>query len=242
MAGSSAKTDYVNDFSIARYNNDGSLDNTFGKEGKLIIDFGHTAYGRALNIQEDGKIVITGLALSYGDPVANDIVIARLHINGTLDSSFGLGGKLRSDLGGAERGDAAVIHNNKLCVTGENTIVCYDLTGLGNEPPVVTPSIPDIILEKAAAVASKADTDGMMSLTLSPNPARDILKIQINGLQPDKPTTISIISGTGTVVKTIPSKNPGKIIQIDLSALNNGVYIVQLVQGTKVFQKKFLKL
>ncbi len=127
-------------------------------------------------------------------------------------------------------------------MTGENTIVCYDLTGLDNEPPVVTPSTPDHILERAAAVASKADTDGMMSLTLSPNPARDILKIQTIGLQPDNPTIISIISGIGTVVKTIPSKNSVGIIQLDLSALNNGVYIVKLVQGIKVFQKKFLKL
>lgn len=241
VAGVTAESDFEYDFSIARYNNDGSLDNTFGMEGKSTVDFGYNDGAYAVNIQEDGKIVLTGLTFSYIDPVANDILIARYNIDGTLDSSFGLGGKVRSDLGGSERGDAAVIYNNRLYVAGVNSIACFDLTGLGNEPPIVKTLIRDNIMERAAAVAAKADTDGMMGLTLRPNPTRDILKIQTIGLQQDKPTTISIISGAGTVVRTIQSKNSGGIIQLDLSALNNGVYFVKLVNGTKVFHKKFLK-
>src|SRR5262245_30681032 len=49
------------DFAIARYNQDGSLDSTFGVSGKVITDFSLCDYANAVAIQSDGKIVVAGV-------------------------------------------------------------------------------------------------------------------------------------------------------------------------------------
>lgn len=80
------------DFALARYNTDGSLDSTFGSAGQVITDFAGTddrAYDTA--IQPDGKIVIAGYESS-------DFALVRYNPNGTLDSSFGSGGKVHTEL------------------------------------------------------------------------------------------------------------------------------------------------
>ena len=49
------------DFALARYNADGSLDSSFGNDGKLTTDFaGQQDWARALAIQPDNKIVLVG--------------------------------------------------------------------------------------------------------------------------------------------------------------------------------------
>jgi uncharacterized delta-60 repeat protein len=65
---------------IARLNNDGTLDATFN------IGTGSNSYIYDIDIQSDGKIIISGLMTAYnGVPVKR---IARLNIDGTLDTSF----------------------------------------------------------------------------------------------------------------------------------------------------------
>src|SRR5262245_46115279 len=46
------------DFAVARYNSDGSFDNTFGSGGKTTTDFGGTDLALAIALQADGKIVV----------------------------------------------------------------------------------------------------------------------------------------------------------------------------------------
>jgi len=48
------------DVLLARYNSNGSLDNTFGDNGKVINDFGGNEDSKAIKLQPDGKIVIAG--------------------------------------------------------------------------------------------------------------------------------------------------------------------------------------
>jgi len=77
-------------FAIARYNADGSLDATFGGDGKVTTDFsryGDDAAGVA--IQPDGKIVVAGDArLGSGNSA---FAVARYEADGTLDATFGGG-------------------------------------------------------------------------------------------------------------------------------------------------------
>ena len=55
-------SDYA-DFAMARYNSDGSLDFAFGSNGRVTTDFmGFADYANAMLIQQDGKIVLAGLA------------------------------------------------------------------------------------------------------------------------------------------------------------------------------------
>ncbi|MBI3804328.1 MAG: hypothetical protein HY282_11270 [Nitrospirae bacterium] len=78
------------DVALARYNTDGSLDSTFGTGGKVVtaLDTGNDGlFDMAL--QADGKIVVAG----FSNVTGADFAVARYKSDGTLDPSFGQGGK-----------------------------------------------------------------------------------------------------------------------------------------------------
>lgn len=79
-----------------------------------------------------------------------------------------------------------------------------------------------------------------ISLKLSPNPANNILQITTNGFVQGKAATISIISASGVVMKTIQANNQNQ--QIDISSIASGVYTVKVVSGDKTMYKQFVKL
>src|SRR5207253_11097362 len=80
------------DFAVTRYNTDGTLDNTFGRGGKVRTDFpGLAAVSSAVVIQPDGKIVVAGSAFPLFT-FAGNFEVVRYNPNGTLDRLFGSGG------------------------------------------------------------------------------------------------------------------------------------------------------
>jgi uncharacterized delta-60 repeat protein len=83
-------------FALARYLPDGSLDPSFGDGGLVLTDFGpYYDLALALTIQPDGKIVAAGVSyagMSYIDPSA--FALARYNPDGSLDDGFGTGGKV----------------------------------------------------------------------------------------------------------------------------------------------------
>jgi len=85
------------DIAIARYNTDGSPDNNFDGDGKLILDIRHGDDIRAMAIQTDGKIILAGCsrALSGGP----EFTLVRLMTNGSLDLSFNGTGYVITHLG-----------------------------------------------------------------------------------------------------------------------------------------------
>jgi uncharacterized delta-60 repeat protein len=82
------------DFALARYNADGSLDSTFGSSGKVTTDFGGFDAASAVAIQPDGRIVAAGRT------EGGDFALTRYNSNGSLDTTFGGGGKVTTDFGG----------------------------------------------------------------------------------------------------------------------------------------------
>ncbi|HJQ25299.1 MAG TPA: delta-60 repeat domain-containing protein [Blastocatellia bacterium] len=107
-------------FGLARYNPDGSLDTTFGNGGKVatISFFGSSDYNEvanALAIQPDGKIVVAGFA-------ADNFAIARLNPDGSLDVSFGSGGRTTPNFGGIDEALAIALKpGGNLLVAGRST-------------------------------------------------------------------------------------------------------------------------
>jgi uncharacterized delta-60 repeat protein len=90
------------DFALARYNSDGSMDVTFGNNGKVVTDFDatHRDQANALAIQSDGKIVAAGFTSFIGSNDNTDyaLAMARYNADGTLDSSFGNAGKVVTNI------------------------------------------------------------------------------------------------------------------------------------------------
>ncbi|MFN2590620.1 MAG: delta-60 repeat domain-containing protein [Actinomycetota bacterium] len=85
------------DIALVRYTPGGVLDSTFGSGGKLTTpvtpDTDDTAY--ALAVQPDGRIVAAGNTLAG---TSSDFALVRYTSNGSLDPTFGSGGKVVTSL------------------------------------------------------------------------------------------------------------------------------------------------
>ena len=106
-------------FALARYLPNGDLDNTFGSGGKVTTLLGSfNAVALAAVMQTDGKIIVGGYKEIRR---ANDFLLARYNSNGSLDTSFGTGGQVVSDLFGSSDDiiyALALTPDGKLLATG----------------------------------------------------------------------------------------------------------------------------
>ncbi|HEY0427058.1 MAG TPA: FG-GAP-like repeat-containing protein [Pyrinomonadaceae bacterium] len=88
------------DFTVVRYNTDGSLDTTFDGDGIVVTDFGPGTndddYCRGLAIQPDGKIVIGGR--SFVTPTTYALAVIRYNPDGSLDTTFDGDGKAQFEM------------------------------------------------------------------------------------------------------------------------------------------------
>lgn len=107
---------------LARFSADGSLDGAFGDQGVVITDFMpgdnyHNDFGYDLVIQADGRIVTAG---SSETASSLDFALARYHPDGSLDSSFGVGGLFTTDFAGRnDFGQAVALHpDGRIVVVG----------------------------------------------------------------------------------------------------------------------------
>ncbi len=102
------------DFFLLRYNTNGTLDTTFDADGKVTTDFSSFDEADALFIQSDGKLVATGYT-SNNTPDRTFAALARYNSDGSLDTSFGTGGKVLGHEGAAF---SAVVQTDSQIVTG----------------------------------------------------------------------------------------------------------------------------
>ncbi|HEV3006057.1 MAG TPA: delta-60 repeat domain-containing protein [Pirellulales bacterium] len=120
LAGSSLQG-AIRDFTLVRYNTDGTFDTSFGNGGIVVTSIGtgpSSAYGEA--IQPDGRIVVVGYARSGGP---NEFALARYNANGSLDASFGSGGTVITGFAGLnDRANAVVLQGDgKIVAVGYAT-------------------------------------------------------------------------------------------------------------------------
>ena len=104
---------------LVRYSNNGDLDTSFGGgTGKVTTNFGSPCEGKAVMLQPDGKILVTGFIGAYPN---YDVVLARYHSNGALDTTFGDGsGKATAGFGGSgnQKVSLALQSDGKIIVVG----------------------------------------------------------------------------------------------------------------------------
>jgi uncharacterized delta-60 repeat protein len=93
-------------FAVARYNPDGSLDTSFGNSGRVTTAFGTSnSSAEALALQSDGKIVVAGFTRNGFNNA--DFAMARYNPDGSLDTSFGNGGKVITNISNLNEDDSA---------------------------------------------------------------------------------------------------------------------------------------
>ncbi|MEM6802798.1 MAG: hypothetical protein AAF696_15420, partial [Bacteroidota bacterium] len=106
------------DFLIIRLLRNGSIDETFGKNGRLELNLGGTDEAHAITFQRDGKLLIAGNTYAQSW-IQRDFAIVRLHTDGRLDREFGNGGIKRIDVGKYDSfQDFLVQEDGKILVCG----------------------------------------------------------------------------------------------------------------------------
>ena len=116
-----SKNGFTQQFAIARYNSSGIQDTTFGRRGLTTVNFG--SFGQiahSILLQPDGKLVTVGF--SDNESSDSDFLIARMNSNGTLDSTFGTAGEVRTSLGDLNGGaNAGLLQSDgKIVAVGFN--------------------------------------------------------------------------------------------------------------------------
>lgn len=158
-------------FALVRLKTDGTLDTTFGTGGKVQTDLGGDDWIFALALQKDGKILAAGIT---GSPVSHDFALVRYKADGSLDTTFGTGGKVKTDFSGREDRPAAVAvqKDGKILVAGVSS-------------PSSAPNSPQQMALARYTAAGKPDTTfgtgGKTLLALGGKSAATTLKVLSTG-------------------------------------------------------------
>lgn len=109
----------VTGFALARFNEDGSLDKSFGTDGQAVAAIlDQYARVEALHVLPDGKILAAGTA----SPITslNDFAVARFNSDGSLDTTFGIDGRVITNFLGSSDSvrDMLVQPDGKIVVVG----------------------------------------------------------------------------------------------------------------------------
>ncbi len=168
-AGDSFTSPTLNDFAVVRYNANGTPDTSFGLGGKSTLDFGSNDHGESVALQSDGKILVAGYT---GDFNNADFALARYNIDGSLDASFAIDGKLTTDFGAHEEAHSIAVQlDGKILVAGYT----WD---------VMTPKPEDFAIARYnldGSLDSSFDGDGKLITNLGNGDVIFGIKIQLNG-------------------------------------------------------------
>jgi uncharacterized delta-60 repeat protein len=129
-------------FAVERLNPDGTLDQSFGNGGVVLTQLGlssepyNQSRAQGLALESNGKIVVAGEALDATGWEA--VALERLNPDGTLDPSFGSGGKLVLQLGHTPTGgfsDAGDVAIQGSAEAGTNKILISGFASDGSTMP-----------------------------------------------------------------------------------------------------------
>jgi uncharacterized delta-60 repeat protein len=118
------------DFAVARFDTDGTLDASFGSGGLVAADLGQGQPGSldqayAVVVQPDGKIVLGGESTNICGATGTQFALLRLNQDGTRDTSFGSDGQVLTPIPGYDGatnsiGDLALQPDGKIVAGGYN--------------------------------------------------------------------------------------------------------------------------
>ncbi len=106
------------DFALALYTTNGTLDTSFDGDGKVTTDFiGRNDFVRSMKLQSDGKIVLAGGTSTL---LVDSFALARYNANGSLDTTFDNDGKVVKSVvqGDSSANDVAIQLDGKIVAVG----------------------------------------------------------------------------------------------------------------------------
>lgn len=211
-------------FSLARFNSNGSLDLTFDTDGKVTSAFGTADdVANAVAILSDGKIVVVGKS---NNGTNNDIAVARYNSNGSLDLSFDTDGKVTTAIGSAA--DQA----NSVAIQSDGKIVAAGYSNNGSND--------DFAVVRYNNLATNLNTINVKNsrLNVYPNPAINYLSISLENTSGEV-TSVTITDLFGKEVSRSFTQS-GNDASIDVSGLSSGVYLLNVSTRTELINKKII--
>jgi uncharacterized delta-60 repeat protein len=210
------------DFMLARYNTDGTLDASFaGGIVQASWALNTTEKGNALYLQPDGKILFGG-SYGFGPMIYNSLLLARFHANGTLDDDLN-GGIFPTMIGG----DYAAVH--ALALAPDGAILAAGTSGTST--PLHT-----MVLARFVDVNGTGMDDAVSALNnvhLFPDPALDhaTLEFDRSGNGPVDIRLVDVVGRTVSVPDHDLFMSVGRQrLDLDLSGLAAGRYTVVIEQ------------
>ena len=107
------------DIALARINTDGTIDTSFGTDGRMTADLGGSDAIYGIEVQPDGNIVVAGKA-------DGDFFVARYTTDGELDDTFSSDGIHQFDLGAS---NTDVLRGMQLQSDGKIVVAGYNGSG-----------------------------------------------------------------------------------------------------------------
>ncbi len=213
------------DFSVVRYNTDGSLDITFDGDGSASTSGGAPIEARSLIIQPDAKIVLSGHETNGSD---YDIVVTRFNSDGSLDNTFDGDGTTTTDIGTTDEAFSTVIQpDGKIVVAGGS----YNGTDF------------DFVLVRYLNddVTEVNETNVYPQFGISPNPSDGLFNIHS-----DIPfSAVEISNALGEIIYSeIFSQdfngNPLYQTSLDLRNQEQGIYFVRVYSPEKSITERIV--
>ncbi|MCJ8289555.1 MAG: T9SS type A sorting domain-containing protein [Crocinitomicaceae bacterium] len=205
-------------FALARYNTDGTLDNTFGIGGTITTPVGTSNKGNSVLIQSDGKIILAGRSKT-GAPIW-DFTIVRYNTDGTLDTAFGTGGKTVTPIGisYSTAKSIGIDSNDKIILGGYvyiDSTLHFALTRYNGDVSVGLGE--DFLIQGDSKVY--------------PNPFNASTTIELS--TPVDNAELTVFNTYGQLVKQVENIS-GQEIQLSRSNLPSGIYFFKLTENNKI--------
>lgn len=214
---------------LVKYNSDGTLDNTFGTNGIVVLDvmFNGNDNFYSVKVQSNNKILGIGSS-AYPYPYMKTFLnISRLLENGTLDNTFGNNGIFLTD------NNTSQLNNGwKIEIQNDTKIIALGSTSTG-ESTFKNTLICRFDFENSLNINQNSSEN---DLVIYPNPT--INKVYLKGVNSINNVEIyNILGQSFNVLKREISNNES---EIDISKLSQGTYIFKIEIDSKISVKKII--
>lgn len=209
---------------VVRLNTDGSVDSTFSIGIGPKKNSGTAPEINSVTVQSDGKIVLVGYFDTFNNIARRTIV--RLNPNGSVDTSFvSTGATYDVATGGSDNGrlHTVAMHKNRILLGGY--FISYGGVQRGYFARLNNTSL---------TLSTKDELTSSVSTSVSPNPARESIKIKSN----TEIAKVQIFSPEGRLVieKDIQSKET----EINIKELTTSSYTIKIVKKNGLSESKKL--
>ncbi|MFI5134443.1 MAG: T9SS type A sorting domain-containing protein, partial [Chitinophagales bacterium] len=215
------------EFAIVRYNEDGTPDRSFGKNGIIASSVdGMNDYAQSAALQKDGKIVVAGYSKS--DASISRFALARFNTDGALDLSFGQNGTMITPIGKFD--DVA----NSLVIQPDGKIIAagYSSNGADYDFALVRFSPESDVQKETASLPQK--------VTIFPNPSSDQVQVAIENLSGNIQIDVFNILGK-KIISINQSASSNETISLNIADLPAGAYKLILENNNQIKTGSFVK-